>query len=81
MKQVSHKTNRLGVAGIVLEKHQAVWAMLHHLSGFFQGAGVLQIGSDQTSIALQHLANQKKVFLVIAHQENPQRCESRFCCC
>jgi hypothetical protein len=65
----------------MFEEQQAVWPVLHQLAGFLRRPGVLQIGRDQTSITLQHLANQKKVFLVIAHQEDPQRRHSRFCCC
>ena len=44
-------------------------------------SGVLQISRDQTSIALQHLADQKEVFLVVARQEHSQWRDSRFCCC
>ena len=81
MKQVSHDANRLGVAGIMFEEHQSVWPMLHHLSSLFEGRSVFQIGRDQTSIALQHLADQKEIFLLIAYQEDSQRRDSRFCCC
>jgi hypothetical protein len=42
---------------------------------------VLQIGSDQASVALQHFANQEEVFLVIAYQEDSQRGNSQLCCC
>ena len=55
--------------------------MLHQLAGFRQRPGVLQIGRDQTSITFQHLADQEEVFFVIAHQEDPQWRNSRFCCC
>jgi hypothetical protein len=81
MKQVSHKPHRFVVPGIMFEEKQPLWPVLHQFAGFLQGLGVLQIGRDQTSISLQHLANQEEVFLVIAHQEDPQWRHSRLCCC
>jgi hypothetical protein len=81
MKQVSHKPDRLVIPGIMFEEQQAVRPMLHQFARFLQRPGVLEIGRDQTSISLQHLANQEEVFLVIAHQEYPQWRHSRFCCC
>ena len=71
MKQVSYKTHGLGVSGVGFEKHKAIWPGVHQFAGLFERAGMLELGRDQTSVALQHIADEKEIFLMIPDQENP----------
>ena len=69
MKELCHKTDCLGISGIVFEEHKAVWATAQEFPGFLERSSVFQLDSDQAAIALEHIANQKKIFLAIAYQK------------
>jgi hypothetical protein len=68
MEKVRHEADCLSISRIVFEKHQAVGTTVQQLAGFLERSGMLQLDSDQATIALQHIPNQKKVFLAITYQ-------------
>ena len=53
---------------------------MHQFAGFIERPGMLEFGRDQTSVALQHIANEKEIFLLIPDQKNPQTGDRLFCC-
>jgi hypothetical protein len=54
---------------------------LEHLPGIRKGAGVIEIGKQRGAVSFQNLADQKKIFFLIADQQHAQRriFQGRFC--
>lgn len=72
MQELSHKVDRLCVSGFVLEQNQAIALLLQHRLGFLQRVGMLEFRCQQALGPLKHLANQVKIFLFVAHQQDMQ---------
>src|SRR5579864_2890029 len=79
MKEVSDKVNGFDVSGIVLEQNQPIRPLLQHLSRLVEGAGMVEVHGQRAAIPFQNLANEKEVFLLLAHQQDSQRNGSGFC--
>ena len=81
MKKIGHQAYCLRISSIMFEEHKAEGTVLHKFPRFFERAGMLEFDGDHTPVALQHIANEKELFLVVPDQEHVQRSDRRFCCC
>ena len=72
VKKFCQQANRLRVAGIVLEQNQAERLLLQYGPGFLQRVGVFELSRESAMGLPQHLANQEKVLLLFADQQDAQ---------
>ena len=79
MKKVGQKVDGPCVSGFMFEQNQSVGPFLEHCFGFLEGVGVFQFSRKHAVHAVQNFANQEKVFLFLAYQQDAHGVKRGFC--
>ena len=81
VQEVRDQVNRFGISSFVLEQNQVISFMLQHLFGFVQGGRMVKFSREHGARPCQHLANQIKVLLFTAHQQDMEWGRGGLCGC
>ena len=68
MQKLGHQADCLRVSSFVLEQDQPVALPLEHHLRFVQRVSMVQVGIEHVARALQDLADQEEVLLLVAHE-------------